>query len=293
MAPSISASALLAFSVALAGQAAAQQGAYFVLEGGGMPLVLERIDPAISPGQVPSQHVHSIVGGNGFAASMDFAQTQKSTCSTVSPIADKSNYWMPNLYFHDPTNGSFIRVPEQPYHKIYYKYGNGENEYDTDIQEFPQEFRMIGGNAVARALDSQAMGPYGSELGWACHGAGTASSPNNDTVGFPSGFTSCPYGFAASITLPSCWNGQDFDPQNPSAHMAYPVADGIQGCPAPHNVARFPQIFVEYWLNVDTFDGLYTAEEVPWVLAMGDATGYGFHVDFVRTSSSEPFLNSR
>ena len=26
---------------------------------------------------------------------------------------------MPNLYFHDPNNGSFIRVPEQPYHKIY------------------------------------------------------------------------------------------------------------------------------------------------------------------------------
>jgi hypothetical protein len=80
--------------------AAAQQGAYFVLEGGGMPLVIERLDPILGPGQV-SNHVHSIVGGNGFASTMDFAQTQRSTCATVSPIVDKSNYWMPNLYFHD------------------------------------------------------------------------------------------------------------------------------------------------------------------------------------------------
>lgn len=72
----------------------AQQGAYFVLGGGGMPLVIERADPVMSPGIVPSNHVHSIVGGNGFAPNMDFAQAQRSTCATVSPKADKSNYWV-------------------------------------------------------------------------------------------------------------------------------------------------------------------------------------------------------
>jgi hypothetical protein len=75
----------------LAGPAVAQQGYYFVL-GSGMPLTIERIDPALSPGQTPSQHVHSVVGGNGFAATMDFEQTQTSTCATVQPKADKSNY---------------------------------------------------------------------------------------------------------------------------------------------------------------------------------------------------------
>jgi hypothetical protein len=156
--------ALVGTLIAAAVPAMAQQGAYFVLGGGGMPLVLERRDPILSPGRV-SNHVHSVVGGNGFAATMDFAQAQTSTCSTVSPIADKSSYWMPNLYFHDPNNGSFIRVPEQPYHKIYYKYGNGENEYDTDIEEFPQEFRMIAGNMLYREDKGDIMGPYGSELG--------------------------------------------------------------------------------------------------------------------------------
>ena len=71
----------------------AQQGAYFVLGGGGQPLTIERLDPLLSPGLAHSQHVHSVVGGNGFAASMDYAQTQKSTCATVDVKADSSNYW--------------------------------------------------------------------------------------------------------------------------------------------------------------------------------------------------------
>ena len=80
-----------------------QQGYYFVLGGGGMPLVIERVDPAISPGKAPSNHVHSVVGGNAFAATMDFAQTQKATCATVSPKADKSNYWVGRSVRPTPT----------------------------------------------------------------------------------------------------------------------------------------------------------------------------------------------
>jgi hypothetical protein len=82
---------------------------------------------------------------------------------------------------------------------------------------------MIAGDATLRTLDSTGMGPYGTELGWICHG------PDKSAVGFPRNFTSCPYGFAAAITMPTCWNGQDFDVQNPHAHMAYAVADTIQG----------------------------------------------------------------
>ncbi|MCJ1481549.1 hypothetical protein MMC06_001708 [Schaereria dolodes] len=258
----------------------AQQGHYFILEGGNAPLVIERLDPIVSPGAT-SGHVHSIVGGNGFQSSMNFAQAQTSTCSTMSPKADKSNYWMPNVYFQDPSNGSFIRVPELPYHKIYYKYGTTANTVDKDIVEFPQEFRMIGGSYLARSENATAMGPYGSQLGWVCHGDPTNNYKSYSAVGFPTGFTSCPGGLAAALTLPSCWNGQPFNIASPSAHMAYPVADGLSGCPAPHNVARFPQIFVEYWLQVDTFNGLYSANHQPFVLSSGDPTGYGYHIDFL------------
>jgi len=113
-----------------------------------------------------------------------------------------------------------------------------------------------------------------------CHG------PDVKSVGFPTGFTSCPDGLAASLQMPSCWNGEDFNPSNPSAHMAYPSnKDGMAACSAPYNVARFPTIFIEYWLNVETFNGLYEKTNNPWVLSMGDPTGYGFHADFVSVSA--------
>ncbi|KAJ8108509.1 hypothetical protein ONZ43_g6404 [Nemania bipapillata] len=34
-------------------------------------LVVERLDPLVNPGVVPSPHLHQIVGGNSFNASMD------------------------------------------------------------------------------------------------------------------------------------------------------------------------------------------------------------------------------
>ena len=261
----------------LAAPVAAQEGSYFTM-GTGMPVVLERVDPLLSAGKV-SNHVHSVVGGNGFAPSMDFAQTQTSDCSTVPVIPDKSNYWMPALYYKSPHNGSFIRVPEQPNHKLYYKFGTGNNQPDLERSEFPQEFRMITGNAMLRS-DDGSQGVGGNELNWQCH------QPNYVTptaTGFPKGFTSCDGGgLAATIRFPSCWNGEDFNPADPQAHMAFPsAANGLAGCTAPHNKKRFPEIMIEYWLDVSSFNGDYGPNDNPWVLAMGDNTGYGFHADFV------------
>ena len=262
---------------ALVAPAVAQNGAYFII-GAGMPVALERGDPLLSPG-VPSNHVHSVVGGNAFTLQMDFATTQTSTCSTVGPIPDKSNYWMPALYFQDKNAGTFTRVPEKPDHQIYYKYGNNDDTADMTRSEFPQGFRMITGNAKLRA-DDGSHGTAGSQMMWMCHDG--ASNPQG--IGFPSGFTNCDnYGFAASMRFPSCWNGVDFNADDPLAHMAFPTnQDGIAGCPAGHNYQRFPEIFIEYYLDTTTFNGKYSADEIPWVLAQGDPTGYGFHMDFVR-----------
>jgi len=267
----------LGLAAALAAPIAAQESSYFTM-GTGMPVVLERVDPLMSAGKI-SNHVHSIVGGNGFAPTMDFAQTQTSDCSTVPVIPDKSNYWMPALYYKSPHNGSFIRVPELPNHKIYYKFGTHLNTADLERSEFPKEFRMLTGNARLRSNDgSSDVG--GNELNWQCH------QPNYVTptaIGFPK-FTSCHGGgLAATIRFPSCSNGQDFDSAKPNAHMAFPsAADGLAGCTAPFNVKRFPEIMIEYWFDVDSFDGDYGMNDSPWTLAMGDNTGYGFHADFVR-----------
>ena len=70
-----------------------------------------RLDSIISPGKV-SSHTHVILGGNGFAPTMDYDSTQKSTCTSCTIKGDMSNYWIPKLYYH-AQNGSFIDVPVQ------------------------------------------------------------------------------------------------------------------------------------------------------------------------------------
>jgi hypothetical protein len=44
-------------------------------------LVEGRLDPIVTPGKI-SGHTHVILGGNGFTPSMDYASTQKSTCTS-------------------------------------------------------------------------------------------------------------------------------------------------------------------------------------------------------------------
>jgi Domain of unknown function (DUF1996) len=83
------------------------------------PLVVERADPVVNPGAI-SGHVHTIMGGSGFGFSMDYAQARAAACSTCFVQQDKSNYWVPSLYFH-AANGSFISVPQSGGATIYYQ----------------------------------------------------------------------------------------------------------------------------------------------------------------------------
>ena len=278
---------LLAF---IAAPAVAQYNptcAFFVQYTGGS-LAIERVDPLLSPG-VASNHVHSVTGANGFSADMSFQDTQDSTCTTLPVSQDKSNYWMPTPYFHN--NGQFTRVPEAYNRKIYYKYGNSKCQYD-DRSEFPQGFRMMTGSATQREMNETMMGVGGNQLQWVCHDGGS----NPSATGFPTGFQSCndEYvpGLASTMRFPSCWNGEDFDLNNPMAHMAFPTnADGIAGCPAPWNKARFAEIMIEYYLDVSQFDSIQKdysdPNNAPWVLSDGDPTGYSMHMDFVRSCQSQ------
>ena len=76
--------------------------------GCGGTLLEGRLDSIVSPGQVAG-HTHVILGGNGFSASMDYASTQASTCTSCSIDGDFSNYWAPKLYYA-AKNGSFTSV---------------------------------------------------------------------------------------------------------------------------------------------------------------------------------------
>lgn len=95
-------------------------------------LVIERLDPLVAPGQLPSSHLHQIVGGvrkinpslfhlnlqltreqNAFNATMDPGKDLpgESTCTSCSFAEDFSNYWTAVLYFK-ARNGTYKRVPQ-------------------------------------------------------------------------------------------------------------------------------------------------------------------------------------
>jgi hypothetical protein len=77
-------------------------------------ITIERLDPLVNPGQVPTPHMHQVVGGNAFNASMPTTDISKiATCTTCGPPEDLSNYWTANLFFK-ARNGTFKRVPQVP-----------------------------------------------------------------------------------------------------------------------------------------------------------------------------------
>ena len=78
-------------------------------------LSVQRLDPIVEPGSVPSAHLHQIVGGNKFNATMDPERDigNEATCTTCSFSEDFSNYWTAVLYFK-ARNGTYMRVPQYP-----------------------------------------------------------------------------------------------------------------------------------------------------------------------------------
>ena len=87
-------------------------GATTMLRFGCPQVVIDRLDPLVNPGQVPSSHIHQIVGGNSFNATMTTGDVSgAASCTTCQFADDFSNYWTANLYFK-AKNGTFKRVTQ-------------------------------------------------------------------------------------------------------------------------------------------------------------------------------------
>ncbi|KAA8565056.1 hypothetical protein EYC84_010818 [Monilinia fructicola] len=187
------------------------------------PIVVQRADPVISPGSV-SGHVHTIMGGNGFGFSMDYASTQKST------------------YPLDP-------------------------EYANGLLAFPEGFRMVAGNPYLRSFNSSSLEQ--AAVTYVCLG-----TSNPQTNGFPN--YKCPLGLRSQVFFPSCWDGVNTNSSTYVNHMAYPSLTDSGHCPASHP-KRFVSIFYEILWNTPDFADMWYGDSQPFVWAMGDPTGYGFH----------------
>lgn len=221
-------------------------------------LVVERLDPLVNPGVAPSPHLHQIVGGNSFNASMDpktHDLVADSTCTSCTFSEDFSNYWTAVMYFR-ARNGTYKRVPQKPSEglkgiggvTVYYIPPLGENKTTA----FKPGFRMLVGDAT---LDGPAT--EGKVDPKVCHRCMPKTGDNNnlncaapDSVTLPTKF--CAGGIRSVITFPTCWDGVNLDSADHKSHIAYPVKGSITdqfdydggACPATHPV-RIPQVMYE------------------------------------------------
>ncbi|KAK0724442.1 hypothetical protein B0H67DRAFT_480455 [Lasiosphaeris hirsuta] len=254
-------------------------------------LVIDRLDPLVTPGSVPAPHLHQIVGGNSFNASMDPATHDlptASTCTSCTFSDDFSNYWTAVLFFR-ARNGTYQRVPQFVSSglkgiggiTVYYI-----APYDgkTKVTAFKPGFRMLIGDA---ASDKPSKDPKVCHRCMPKSGEGTgvecaASGPDSQTL--PK--SPCAGGIRSVITFPTCWDGKNLDTPDHKSHVAYPTSgtfDNNGPCPSTHPV-KIPQVMYEVMWQTQIYNdkSLWPADgSQPFVWSTTDTRGYSQHGDYV------------
>ncbi|KAJ2999176.1 hypothetical protein NUW58_g83 [Xylaria curta] len=224
-------------------------------------LVIDRLDPLVSPGQIPSPHLHQIVGGSAVNS---------------------------NRYFK-ARNGTYKRVPQVPNFgfdgvrggmTVYYMQDGLYNYQQTSkVTSFQPGFRMFIGNVTARTRED--MERY-RQVTYTCLETDITRDPQ--ILDFPS--KPCRYGIMTALRFPTCWDGKNLDSPDHMAHMAYPEYGTFEtggACPDSHPV-RMGQLFYEVNWDTTQFNNLEDWPEdgsQPFVWSFGDNTGYGNHADYV------------
>ncbi|KAK3693141.1 hypothetical protein B0T22DRAFT_34311 [Podospora appendiculata] len=286
------ASPLALAATLFAGDAAAQFAQAAMMRFQCSQLVIERMDPLVNPGLLQSGHVHQIVGGNSFNASMtpvEYDLAAKSSCTTCSFSEDFSNYWTANIYFKGK-NGTFKRVPQMV--NLGLKGSGGITVYyippydgKTKVTAFKPGFRMLVGDPNLRTKKSmQKQICHRCEENVEQSPFGGAPCTGEDTAAFPS--KPCPGGIRTTITFPTCWDGKNLDSPDHKSHVAYPSSGSFEStgpCPTTHPI-RLPQVMYEVIWDTREFNdkSLWPDDgSQPLVYSMGDGTGYGQHGDYV------------
>jgi len=270
-------------------------------------LVVQRLDPIVEPGVVPSAHVHQIVGGNSFNASMnpkDFDPGNKATCTTCSFSEDLSNYWTAVMYFKSK-NGSYKRVPQYPNAllgdlqggmTVYYLQNDFNTNGKAKITAFKPGFRMTVGAPGAK--DGKNPG-----LRYTCLSDVMTRFP--ETANFPA--SPCKAGIMAIHHFPACWDGKNLDTPNHQDHMYNTGKGGFVAagaCPSSHPI-RMPQVAFETMWNTTGFnnkaDWPASGQPFVWSHDTDVNAGYGIHGDYLfgwkgdalqRAMDSTPLLSN-
>ncbi|KAF8684542.1 hypothetical protein RHS04_01261 [Rhizoctonia solani] len=262
---------------------------------------LERIDPIISPGQKPSNHVHTVHGAKSmpveYPSHIELEEQCSILCSSQTSAQmphtrlsvlhlarrDLSNYWFPKLYFRDPKTKLFEPVGNGGLLVYYLNRGDADVFYGgPGLKAFPEGFKMISGNPRSRSKKFATETGSQEELReratkWACLRY-SAGLPGYEGYGFPT--TDCEAGFQARLHMPSCWDGKNVDSADHMSHTAYLDRLDNGKCPSTHPVPLI-HLFYEVTWDIHAFASRWTAADGwPFVWATGDPTGYSWHGDF-------------
>ncbi|ETN43453.1 uncharacterized protein HMPREF1541_02612 [Cyphellophora europaea CBS 101466] len=232
------------------------------------PVVVERTDPIVQPGAV-SRHVHTIMGGNGFKPSMNYNDTQASTCASCTVIGDDSNYWVPTVYYRHE-DGSFETVNQLGGATVYYLQRAPQGK---EMKAFPEGFRMVAGDQYKRSGGDDVTT---KAISYACLDYNGPARP--ETPNFPN--YNCANGLRAQVFFPSCWDGVNLDSPDHKSHVAYPEGMNSGKCPDTHPV-HLISIFYEILWETNKFADKWYGNSQPFVFSTGDPTGYGGHGDFL------------
>lgn len=179
------------------------------------------------------------------------------------------------MYYQWP-NGSLSLVDNGGLTIYYLSRGgdSGTQKSKPNWQPFPKGLRMVAGDALRRHYDANDV--THKAVSFAC----LAQTPNKEQGLLQTDKLFCKNGLRAQVHFPQCWNGKDLDSADHKSHMSYPINGRPDGgdCPASHPV-RVPNLFFEAFYSVDKFP--HGSGRQPFVFANGDATGAGFHGDFL------------
>ncbi|KAK0650748.1 hypothetical protein QBC41DRAFT_389973 [Cercophora samala] len=261
-------------------------------------LVVDRIDPLVNPGSIPSPHLHQIVGGNSFRPDMSHPNhdlVSNSTCTSCTFTEDLSNYWTAVLFFR-ARNGTYKRVPQEQEEMlrgnggitVYYIPSTTITTPGT-VKAFRPGFRMLVGDAAKK--EGPDAGPAPVKV---CHRCMPESGDNRnlncaspDTEKLPS--KPCVGGIRSVITFPTCWDGVNLDSPDHMSHVAYAKGAGAYDvgptgkCPETHPVV-IPQVMYEVRWRTDLFSDpdLWPEDgSQPFVWSTGDGKGFSQHGDYV------------
>jgi len=241
-----------------------------------VPLTIQRSDLIVNPGE-PGGHVHAVIGGNAFRRTMGRMDANNGTQTTCNKALDRSNYWVPQLY-HQRADKTFEMVEYRGSAVYYelrscdYKPGLKNCAYDKPNfavpLAFPYGFRMVAGDTNRRTFNQS------DKAQRASHVSCIDGNPGGNFYGFPP--QKCGT-HRWEVYFPSCWDGVNLDSPDHKSHVAYPaIGDFNFGvCPESHPVALF-SLFLEFFFTTGVYNDINK-----FVFANGDATGYGFHGDFI------------